>query len=137
MPGLESDAVDGGCRRRTREGIADKEKALHEIAWIDEKDVEAYINSDDVKFVWRRLKSDICFAGKGILFDSAAFSGLTSDEAIPKIGQKYGRLVRQYRLRDWIVSRQRYWGVPIPIIHCATCGTVAVPDEQLPVELPP
>ncbi len=77
-----------------------------------------------------------CFTGKGILYDSGEFSGMTSDEAIPAIGARFGRLVKQYRLRDWIVSRQRYWGVPIPIIHCDSCGSVAVPDDQLPVLLP-
>jgi leucyl-tRNA synthetase len=74
--------------------------------------------------------------GKGILFDSGEQSGLTSEEAIPVMGEQFGRMVKQYRLRDWIVSRQRYWGVPIPIIHCKACGPVAVPDKQLPVLLP-
>ncbi|MBI4093701.1 leucine--tRNA ligase, partial [Candidatus Kaiserbacteria bacterium] len=77
-----------------------------------------------------------CYTGKGVLYDSGEFDGLTSDEAIPKIGATFGRLVRQYRLRDWIVSRQRYWGVPIPIIHCPTCGAQGVSDTDLPVKLP-
>ncbi|HEY4516451.1 MAG TPA: leucine--tRNA ligase [Candidatus Paceibacterota bacterium] len=79
---------------------------------------------------------EVCFSGRGILYDSGEFSELTSDEAIPKIGAKYGRMVKQYRLRDWIVSRQRYWGVPIPIVHCPKCDAVPVPEQQLPVLLP-
>lgn len=112
------------------------ELAQHEVLWLDRKDVSRFLNRDDISLAWRRFESDVCFAGKGILFDSAEFSGMTSDEAIPLIAEKYGRRTKQYRLRDWIVSRQRYWGVPIPIIHCAACGAVPVPDSQLPVKLP-
>ncbi len=78
---------------------------------------------------------------KGILRDSGEFSGLTSQQAFSAIAQwlearSKGQRRVNYRLRDWGVSRQRYWGAPIPIINCAACGAVAVPDEQLPVVLP-
>ena len=72
----------------------------------------------------------------GILVDSDGYNGLTSEEAKQKITEKFGTPKKVYRLRDWIVSRQRYWGVPIPIIHCDECGVVAVPDKDLPVKLP-
>jgi leucyl-tRNA synthetase len=79
--------------------------------------------------------------GPGTLIHSAGFSGLTNDEAktaITNHGSENGwaRAKRQYRLRDWLISRQRYWGCPIPIIHCDDCGAVPVPRDQLPVELP-
>ena len=79
--------------------------------------------------------------GDGILADSAEFSGLTSAEAkkaiIDHAEQKgFGKQHITYRLRDWGVSRQRYWGTPIPIIHCDACGAVPVPEDQLPVILP-
>jgi leucyl-tRNA synthetase len=119
-----------------REEISPKEKEEHNVSWMTPKEIEAFINRGDMKAAWERVKGDTCYTGKGILFDSDEFSGLTSDEAIPKVGEKFGRKVKQYRLRDWIVSRQRYWGVPIPIIHCLKCGTVAVPDKALPVKLP-
>ncbi|KAJ1966554.1 Leucyl-tRNA synthetase, mitochondrial [Dispira parvispora] len=69
------------------------------------------------------------------------YSGLDSHEAMQRIVQDactggFGRSKVQYKLRDWLVSRQRYWGAPIPMVHCQNCGTVPVPESQLPVELP-
>ena len=77
----------------------------------------------------------------GILINSGEFNGLPSVEAKTAIvqfaeQQGYGKARIQYRLRDWLISRQRYWGAPIPIIHCPKCGPVAVPDTALPVQLP-
>jgi leucyl-tRNA synthetase len=81
------------------------------------------------------------FVEKGILGDSGEFTGLASDAAFVAIAdwlERNGKGRRQvnYRLRDWGVSRQRYWGCPIPVINCATCGPVPVPAEDLPVTLP-
>jgi leucyl-tRNA synthetase len=77
----------------------------------------------------------------GVTVNSREFSGLTSQQAIDAIAaalerKSLGRKRVQYRLRDWGISRQRYWGCPIPIVHCGACGVVPVPDEQLPVLLP-
>jgi len=77
----------------------------------------------------------------GKLVNSGEFDGLTTEEAKEKIVEKLasnelGSSKVNYRLRDWLVSRQRYWGAPIPMIHCDDCGTVPVPENQLPVELP-
>jgi leucyl-tRNA synthetase len=81
------------------------------------------------------------YTGKGVLKNSAQFSDLTSEQAFDAIAdclQQQGKGERKvnFRLRDWGVSRQRYWGAPIPIIHCEKCGEVPVPEDQLPVVLP-
>ncbi|WP_457640015.1 leucine--tRNA ligase [Persephonella sp.] len=81
------------------------------------------------------------FEGEGILINSNGFDGLTSSEAKEKITQEIEKLgvgekTVNFRLRDWNISRQRYWGTPIPIIYCEDCGTVPVPEEDLPVVLP-
>lgn len=77
----------------------------------------------------------------GFMVNSAQFDGTPNEEGKKKVtdwmAQKgIGKATVNYRLRDWGISRQRYWGMPIPLIHCAKCGIVAVPDAQLPVELP-
>ena len=101
------------------------------------------------------------FEGDGILVNSAQFNGLNNQEAKKKIGEwmsaelppqfgeispeirdswrtnkGIGKITVHWRLRDWLISRQRYWGTPIPIIYCGRCGMVPFPDDQLPVELP-
>jgi len=87
-------------------------------------------------FSWQDI-----FAEHGILFDSGEFNGLDFENASNAIAtalsaKNLGKRRTQYRLRDWGVSRQRYWGCPIPIIHCNKCGEVPVPENQLPVRLP-
>lgn len=76
------------------------------------------------------------FIGEGSLINSGEFTGLISSEAREKITEKFGREKVQYRLRDWIFSRQHYWGEPIPIIHCSEHGAVPVSEKDLPVILP-
>ncbi|HEY6280606.1 MAG TPA: leucine--tRNA ligase [Burkholderiales bacterium] len=96
-----------------------------------------------IKPVGASLKQPLtgAYVEHGISFDSGEFSGLNFQQAVDAIAaalnkKRLGRKRVQYRLRDWGISRQRYWGTPIPIIHCAYCGDVPVPDEQLPVVLP-
>ena len=85
--------------------------------------------------------TEAAFTEKGVLFNSGVFDGLTSAQAFDRIADQLsqqGVAKRQthYRLRDWGVSRQRYWGTPIPMIYCQQCGTVPVPEADLPVVLP-
>ncbi|MCX7759940.1 MAG: leucine--tRNA ligase [Hydrogenothermaceae bacterium] len=81
------------------------------------------------------------YEDEGVLINSGDFSGLTSDEAKEKITsyleeKGIGKKTVNYKLRDWNISRQRYWGTPIPIVYCDSCGIVPVPEDQLPVVLP-
>jgi leucyl-tRNA synthetase len=81
------------------------------------------------------------YHGEGVLVNSGHFNGMRSEEAREEIvawleQEQTGRVKTTYKMRDWLISRQRYWGAPIPIIHCPEHGAVAVPDDQLPVVLP-
>ncbi len=81
------------------------------------------------------------FTGDGTVVDSGPFSGLPNREAIPQMiahaaAEGFGEARVHFRLRDWLISRQRYWGAPIPIVYCEACGVVPVPEADLPVELP-
>lgn len=85
--------------------------------------------------------SEAAITEKGVLINSDTFNGMNFSEAFDAMAKQFkadgtGRVQVNYRLRDWGVSRQRYWGCPIPIIYCDDCGAVAVPEDQLPVELP-
>jgi leucyl-tRNA synthetase len=86
-------------------------------------------------------ETGVATPGEGTLVNSGPLDGLSKQDAIARIieilgGQDLGRAAVNYRLRDWLLSRQRFWGAPIPIVYCDGCGEVPVPDEQLPVLLP-
>ena len=85
--------------------------------------------------------SGVATSGDGVLINSGTLNGLNSQAAITKVvseleSNSLGKAANNYRLRDWLISRQRYWGTPIPIIHCPSCELVPVPEDQLPVVLP-
>ena len=84
---------------------------------------------------------DAAFTEDGVLVNSGDFSGKTSEEARQALGDYFteqgtGRKTVNFRLRDWLISRQRYWGCPIPVVYCEKCGEQLVPEDQLPVKLP-
>ncbi|MGK7872393.1 MAG: leucine--tRNA ligase [Xenococcaceae cyanobacterium] len=84
---------------------------------------------------------EAAYTDPGMMVNSGQFDGMPSTEGKTGIieyaeKQGYGKARVQYRLRDWLISRQRYWGAPIPVIHCPSCGTVPVPESDLPVKLP-
>ena len=124
------------------------EGAVMAVPAHDERDFEFAIKySLPMKAVIKPVDSElalplnVAYTEHGVLWNSGAFDGLDFDNASSKIAEALsakhlGKRRTQYRLRDWGVSRQRYWGCPIPIVHCASCGEVPVPAEQLPVRLP-
>ena len=84
---------------------------------------------------------DSAYTEPGVLVNSGEFNGMPNEEAKKAITEKavregFGEFKTQYRLRDWLISRQRYWGAPIPVVYCEKCGIVPVPEDQLPVLLP-
>jgi leucyl-tRNA synthetase len=109
---------------------------------VADKDFSATIPDEDGE-VFNIIQVDYneAYTEPGILINSGHFSGMASTDAKQAIveyaeEQGFGKARVQYRLRDWLISRQRYWGAPIPVIHCPNCGIVPVPDKDLPVALP-
>lgn len=120
------------------------EKDIHEIVWQTWDEIKNDKNIKCAEYeIWldRFFNKEHAFTDYGVLINSGEFSGMTSEEAKKAITEKLkedgsGNFVTNFKLRDWIFSRQHYWGEPIPIIHCEKCGLVPVPEDQLPVTLP-
>ena len=117
--------------------IKNEEKDKHELVWLTSDEVEKFITPLGQLRDWKLLQKDMTYSGFGILFNSGKFNGLDSEKVKKEI-MKFvgGKEKTTFKLRDWVFSRQRYWGEPIPVIHCADCGMVPVPERDLPVELP-
>ena len=94
--------------------------------------VELGLDTTNKKYIDKRH----AFTGEGTVINSGEMTGLTSAQAKTKIAAQFGTPKTTYKLRDWVFSRQRYWGEPIPVIHCPECGIVPVPEKDLPVKLP-
>lgn len=112
--------------------------AIMAVPAHDERDFE-FANKYDLPIikVLEGVDENKVYTGNGKLINSGNFNGVDNLEAKSKITKKFGgELVVRYRLKDWVFSRQRYWGEPIPLIHCEKCGVVPVPEKDLPVKLP-
>jgi leucyl-tRNA synthetase len=121
--------------------IATAEQKNHTLTWVNKDEVLSRLTPVHQKLVWEQLWDETPLHGEGELMNSGTYNGMSSSEARERIvsdlaqnGQAVEKTI--YKLRDWSVSRQRYWGAPIPIIYCDKDGIVLVPDDQLPVVLP-
>ncbi|MGF7228683.1 MAG: leucine--tRNA ligase [Candidatus Saccharibacteria bacterium] len=132
---LQSDAHNGFA------DAEDYEKDAYDVEWLTRDEIMKTEVSGSITAVINLAFTTTIHIGEGVMINSGAYDNLTSSETREKIvadlaTQNAGHERINYKMRDWLISRQRYWGAPIPIIHCAEHGAVAVPDDQLPVQLP-
>jgi leucyl-tRNA synthetase len=129
-------------QNKVDQSLDEGEKGKFVSKWIKISDAPKVVSEGGLhNWFFNELVLGNAYTAEGIMTNSGEYDGLNSSEAREKI---VADLVKKgvakekvnYRLRDWIFSRQHYWGEPIPIIHCPKCGAVAVPDDQLPVTLP-
>ena len=122
---------------RVAESPMEDEQGKFKVEWITRDAVLGKFEDENHLLVFRRLVLHEVYTGAGVLTNSGAFNGRDSEVAKWEIVKLAGGARKtQYKIRDWSVSRQRYWGVPIPMIHCPKDGPVPVPDADLPVLLP-
>lgn len=121
-----------------RQNISEDEKKIHEPVWVEENKVAEFVNLQNHSLAWKKYRGLVtAHTDAGVLINSGKFDGMESKKAKDAVTEFVaGKKVVKYKLRDWVFSRQRYWGEPIPVIHCEKCGVVPVPEKDLPVELP-
>lgn len=124
----------------TQESVDASETAKHTPVWLSKSELRAFLTAESHKQALDLLEG-LTYSGEGIMTNSGQYNGKSSSdvrEQIVKDLEKQNVATEQvnYRIKDWLISRQRYWGAPIPIIHCESCGEVPVPEDQLPVKLP-
>ncbi len=119
---------------KNRGHFSQNENSNPEIIKLLEEILDSQNSNIQSKF---KIQNSKLYTGVGILINSEQFDGMNSEEAKKAITKFVGgEMTVNYKLKDWVFSRQRYWGEPIPIIHCDKCGVVPVPEEELPVKLP-
>ncbi len=130
-----------GSDARQEQNLDESEKDNFSVEWVSQKQAEAEIVEPLHRYAYDKFIAGECFNDEGVMVNSGEFDGLPSSDARERIVEwleekGVGESKTTFKLRDWSVSRQRYWGAPIPIINCPTDGPVLVPDEDLPVVLP-
>jgi len=132
---LKSDSMQG-------QNLDESERGKFNVEWVSKDQADKDIIEPLHRFGFDKFILGKCYNGEGIITNSGSYDGMNSSEAREKIvadlsHEGIAEEKTNYRMRDWLISRQRYWGSPIPIIHCEKDGAVAVPEDQLPVLLPP
>lgn len=126
----------------SKQQASEADDGKHSLRWVKKEDVADLLSWEGHALAWSQyLASNMCYADEGVLINSGEYNKLPSSEAREKIvadlaKQGIAQEKVNYKMRDWLISRQRYWGAPIPIIHCEKDGAVLVPDADLPVVLP-
>ncbi len=122
--------------------VKNNEKNLHELVWMSSEEALDKITHEYNKIgLMRYLGVDKAYTEKGVLINSDKFNDLDNEKAKDEIvkfleKKKLAKKKVQYKMRDWLISRQRYWGTPIPVVYCDKCGIVPEKEDNLPVELP-
>ncbi|MFA6382823.1 MAG: class I tRNA ligase family protein [Parcubacteria group bacterium] len=122
--------------------ISEIDKKRHEVVWVTKEKVETFLTPESQIYTWQTLLGkEKPYVDDGVLANSDKYSSMTSEEAREKMTEwlekeKIGEKKINYKMRDWVFSRQRYWGEPIPIVHCEKCGAVAISEKELPLKLP-
>jgi len=122
-----------------KETISDEEDSKHSLVWVDKKELKNFIRGiDEKEYEIEAFErgEEVCFTGEGVLVNSPGFELIKSEEAREKIAEKFGEKVTKYKLRDWLLSRQRYWGCPIPVVYGPDGKAHPIPEEHLPWLLP-
>jgi len=127
--------------KRQATNLDEGEKNKFAVTWQPAKEVAAQLDDGIHRYFYETLIEGKCYNGEGVLINSGSFDGMATSDAREEIvdwleQQGTGHTKTTYKMRDWLISRQRYWGAPIPIIHCQEHGAVAIPEDQLPVVLP-
>jgi leucyl-tRNA synthetase len=122
----------------TVKDVDPSEKVHYDLHWVDAAKVASFVSRVDMSLMWDRvINSDSAYTGEGLLINSGSFNGKESKLIKKEITESVGGTwVTKFKLRDWVFSRQRYWGEPIPVVHCANCGIVPLPEKSLPLKLP-
>ncbi len=127
--------------KRVKTQLEADEQGKFTVEWKQASEAEQLIQDELHRYVFETFVRNRVHTGPGVMVNSGQFTGLSSQDAMKKITDwlhkgGFGERTTNYRLRDWLISRQRYWGAPIPIIYCEECGIVPVPEKDLPVVLP-